>query len=288
MPIGIRLEGCKPYFGRYKNLATMPILTASLFSIAKGAIFLAKSAAVKGFLAKYGAYIVHHYGWGVVAKTTIAASAVTGTALAINSAINKTKEGYCLIIDGIDNRSYSQFFNGILQLTQSGMNVDSIIDGFKDFVDNWDCDYDVKISFKDTMEDLRGLICDHLGQKTISLIKEAEELLKQNDYSNELYIEQVNAIYHEHTDDIEDNYTLLLGCAGRIYSDMCDLNILSGLRKQDSNEYDHYLVYCIAGWFKDHLTLNCLWNKNQKQLADDITNHILDYLEVSSLKYYWR
>lgn len=260
----------------------------SIYTIAKGAIFLANSAVFKGFIVKSGMYIAHHYSLATIAKAAVTASAITGTVLVIDSTVNRAKEGFCKMIDGMFARSYSQFIDGIYQLVQSGMSASSIVSGFYECVDNLNCDNEIKTFLKQNMDDLKGFVYDQIGQNSISLLKEAEELLRQNSGSNDLYKEQVNAIYHEHTDNITDDYTLLLGRAGRIYSDMCNLNILSGLRKEDSDEYDHFLVYCIAGWFKDHLTLDCLWDKSQKEIADDITNYILDYLQMSSFSYYWR
>ena len=132
------------------------------------------------------------------------------------------------------------------------------------------------------MKGVKMLVYDQVEQKGYSLLKEAEDLLRKSGKSNELYIEKVNAIYRDHTCDLNklnDNYIEILGRTGRIYSDMCNLNILSGIRDKNSTEYDHYLVYCIAGWMKDHLLLSCLDGKNQKEITRDITNYILDYLK---------
>jgi|GEM_PF-1521667 len=256
----------------------MPIITTSILAVAKGAIFLAKSTAVKGLVAKWGAYMVGHYGLATTASIAVTASAVTGTVLTITSTVERAKKGYCNIVDGLLNRSYSQFCDGVYQLSRAGMSSYAIMNEFNDFVDSIDCDNEVKISLKKSMKGLKGLVYDQVEQKSISLIKEAEDLLRRSGYSNELYIEKVNAIYYDHTYDLDDDYSELLGRAGRIYSDMCDLNILSGVRKRNSGEYDHYLVYCIAGWMKDHLSLSCLEAKSQRRIADDITNHILNYL----------
>lgn len=260
----------------------MPIITASILTIAKGAIFLAKSAAVKGAVAKCGAYLVGHYGVATTASVAITASAITGTVLTVTSTAEKAKKGYCYIVDGLLNRSFSQFCDGVYHLIRAGMNANSIVNEFDNFVDNLDCDYEVKVDLKKSMKGVKWLVYDQAEQKGISLLKEAEKLLRKSGYSNELYVENVNAIYRDHTYDLDiskDDYIELLGRAGRIYSDMCNLNILSGIRKENSNEYDHYLVYCIAGWIKDHLLLSCLNGKSQREIADDITNNILEYLK---------
>lgn len=259
----------------------MPVITFSILTIAKGAIFLAKSAAVKGAVAKCGAYLVGHYGLATTASVAVTASAITGTALTVTSTAERAKKGYCHIVDGLLNRSFSQFCDGVYQLSRAGMSANSIVNEFSSFVDKLDCDYDVKLGLKKSMNGVKWLVYDQVEQKGISLLKEAEDLLRDSGHSNELYMEEVNAIYRDHTYDLDnsnDDYMELLGRAGRIYSDMCNLNILSGIRKKDSNEYDHYLVYCIAGWMKDHLLLNCLDGKSQKVIAEDITNYILEYL----------
>lgn len=231
-------------------------------------------------LCKVGTYLVSHYGVTTTVGVAVTASAVTGTALAVNAAANKVHNGYCLIVEGLTHRSYAKFFEGVHQLVKAGMSAQTIIDDFDDFVDALDCDYRDKVLLKNTMKGLDGLVTYQVEQKTITLIKKAEYLLRDSHYSKELYIDQVNAIYYKHTCDLSDDYTELLGRAGRIYSDMCDLNVLSGIRNRYTREYDHYLVYCIAGWMKDHLSLDCLNGKSQRWIADDITNHILEYLET--------
>lgn len=256
----------------------MSLVTVSIFTIAKGAIFLAKSSAVKVFVAKWGAYLYGHYGLSTTVSLAIKASAIAGTTLLVTSTIDRAKKGYCLILNGLLNRSYSQFCDGVYQLSKAGKSTYSIINEFIDFVDTMNLDSDVKISLKKSIGSLKGIIDDQIEKKGVSLIKEAEDLLRKSSYPNNLYIEKLNAIYYDNTYDLKDNYIELLGRAGRIYSDICNLNILSGLREKESDKYDHYLVYCIAGWMKDHLTLNCLARKSQKEIANDITNQILNYL----------
>mgnify|MGYP003294691592 CR=1 FL=1 len=81
------------------------------------------------------------------------------------------------------------------------------------------------------------------------------------------------------TYDLNDDYEEIKGRAGRIYSDICELNDICGIRIY--GEYDHYLVFCIAGWLIDNKpNLYCLRGKTQKQVASDITNQIFEYLKA--------
>ena len=78
-----------------------------------------------------------------------------------------------------------------------------------------------------------------------------------------------------------DNYIELLGRGGRIYSDISEFNQSLGIG--EFYEYDHYLTYCIAGWFIDNITLSCIANVSQDKLAKDITDQILSYLKAYNL-----
>lgn len=78
-----------------------------------------------------------------------------------------------------------------------------------------------------------------------------------------------------------NDYIEVLGRGGRIYADISELN--QSVEIGEYNVYDHYLVYCIAGWLIDNTNQPCLKNVSQKKLAKDITDQIFSYLEAYSL-----
>ena len=87
----------------------MPIISLSILSMVKGALFLSKSAAVKTMLMKHGAYIVGKLGVDGTLAAAATASVVTGAALSIASIPQNTKDGFNKIISGLENQSAADF-----------------------------------------------------------------------------------------------------------------------------------------------------------------------------------
>ena len=219
----------------------MPIISLSILSMVKGALFLSKSAAVKTMLMKHGAYIVGKLGVDGTLAAAATASVVTGAALSIASIPQNTKDGFNKIISGLENQSAADFFEGLFKISQAYSTVE---------------------------------------KKSIEMLKEFEDSLSKKRILKETYLSELDKIYHMHTDTIVNDYYLILGRGGRIYADICSLNIKYNL--SDGSVYDHYLVYCIAGWILEHVrNIDCLIGVSQKQLAHDITDNILDYLRYT-------
>ncbi len=255
----------------------MPIISLSLLSMVKGAIFLSKSAAVIAFIVKNGALIIGKLGVDGTITAAATTAAITGTAIGIASIPKNTKEGFNKMIKGMGSRSAADFFEGLAQVSAAYTTVTGFIGDFFDYVDSLDVTNDVKIEIKNSVEDMSSLLKCEIEKRSIELLREFETILRDRGLSNTEYISKINSIYEIHTDDIYDDYDIVLGRGGRIYADICELNKKHGLR--DGNEYDHYLVYCIAGWILDHIrTLDCLLGISQKKLAHDITDNILYYL----------
>lgn len=234
----------------------------------KGAIFLSKSAAVKTFIVKNGALIVGKLGVDGTITAAATTAAITGTAISIASIPKNTKEGFNKMIKGMGNRSAADFFEGLTQVSAAYSSVTGFIDDFNEYVDSLNVTTEVKIEIKKSVEDMSSLLKCEIEKKSIELLREFENSLKDKGLTNTEYISKINAIYKIHTDDMYDDYDVVLGRGGRIYADICELN--KTFRLKDGDEYDHYLVYCIAGWILDHVrTLDCLLGVSQKKLAHD-------------------
>lgn len=261
------------------NLFVMPIISLSLLSMIKGAIFLSKTTAIKALAVKHGAYIVGKLGIDGTIAVAATASTVTGTAIAIASIPQNTKVGFNKIIDGVANRSAADFFDGLCKVSSAYSTVTGFLGDFNNYVDSFDTTTETKIEIKNTVKEMRSLLVSEIEKKSVELLKEFEEALKQKQLTKDQYLSEIDNIYRKHTENLLDDYDLILGRGGRIYADICSINKKYCLT--DTSIYDHYLVYCIAGWILEHVrNLDCLVGISQRKLAHDITDNILYYLKT--------
>lgn len=255
----------------------------------KGALFISKSAALKGVLLKMGTYTIAHAGTASLAATAVSltstgalACTVAGYYVTVKNISKRAMEGSQLVIEGLMQENYTQFCDGLYQLGRAGMSASSVLSTLYNFVDGMDSSIEVKISLKKTIESLKYQVYDTIENKSLPLLREVELTLKTNGFSEERYVKEINSIYFSHTHDLQDDYLELLGRGGRIYSDICSLNNKCGIRI--GNNYDHYLAYCIGGWFVEHKNnFSCLLGRTQRQVAEDITNNIMSYLKAFDL-----
>lgn len=260
----------------------MPIITVSLFTAAKGALFLSKTGAAKMLLIKLGTLVSSGASVTTVASSGLLACTAAGYYVTVRNMSKRVVEGYSKVANGLANGNFTDFTDGLYQLARSGMTATSILHDFDTFVDGMDAPYDVKSTLKKTMRSLEYQVLDTVEHKTYQLLNEVETLLRSHGYSNEEYTEELQSIYYRHTYDLPDIYGELLGRGGRIYADICDLNLRCGLRNDEY--YDHYLAYCIGGWFLDNKSsLSCLRGKTQKKVAGDITDQIISFLNAYGL-----
>ena len=259
----------------------MPIISASIIMAFKGAIFLAKSAAVKGAVMKYGAYALATKGVAATATAGLTVATAAGYFVTIKSIPERSMKGFTQIINGLSNSSPADFMDGLYKLSKVYSSVGSLLSDFDQLVDSSDCEYDVKISLKKSMKSLKSLLENEIEHKSYALLKEIESSLAMRGIRPEDYSERVKSIYIRHTLDLGNDYVQLLGRGGRIYSEIRELN--NSLSIGEYNEYDHYLVFCIAGWMKDNLQLSCLSYRSQEEIARDITDQILAYLKSYGL-----
>jgi len=272
----------------FKILFQMVISTSLLMCI-KGALFLSKSAALKGALVKIGTYTIAHAGTTSLTATAVSlastgalACTAAGYYVTVRNMSKRAMEGSQSVIEGLAQGNYTQFCDGLYQLGRAGMSASSVLSTLNDFVDGMDTPPEVRISLKKTIKSLEYQVYDTIEKKSLPLLREVELTLKSKGFSEEKYIKEINEIYFSHTHDLQDDYSELLGRGGRIYSDICSLNNKCGIRI--GNEFDYYLAYCIGGWFVEHKNnFSCISGKTQRQVAEDITNHIISYLQAYGL-----
>jgi uncharacterized protein (DUF697 family) len=94
------------------------------------------------------------------------------------------------------------------------------------------------------------------------------------------YYEKVNSIYRDSFLIISSSSTIqtILNESGKIYESIFNLNIKNGIWKFKT-EFDHFLVYVIAGQIKDKIANQYLDSLRQKELAQRITVNIFKWLD---------
>ena len=262
----------------------MALITSAIL-MCKGALFLAKSAAVKTALAKYGAYMVTTYGIGATVATAATVSTAAGVFVVAKSIPQNASDGFILIVRSFKDGSPTDFCEGLYKAAKAYTKAATFMDDFDSFVDGFQGEPEIKVSLKRTMNDLESMVKNQIEGETFSLMRDVENLLRSRGISVNDFQNEIQKVYMKHTLDLNlsNSYFEILGRCGRIYSDLSALNQKYGV-STNIGEYDHYLAYCIAGWMKDNKTnLSSIRNKSQKELAHDITNQILDYLHAYSL-----
>ena len=247
----------------------------------KGVLVLAKSAAVKAAIVKYGGYVIATKGIAATVSAGMTVATAVGCFSVIKSIPKNSVEGFSQIINGMSEGSIADFMDGVYKLSKVYSTANSLIDDFFEFVNAGDCESEIKESLKNSIKGVKGILENEIEHKTYQLLKDVEEHLKGYGYTEEKYSRKINDIYYKHTFDMPNNYIVLLGRGGCIYSEISDFNRTLGIG--DANEYDHYLAYCIAGWFVDNIKLSCIAGVSQKELAGDITDQIFRYLRAYGL-----
>jgi len=108
-------------------------------------------------------------------------------------------------------------------------------------------------------------------------VYELDYIYKLKEYSSLSYSELVEKIKDNYFRYICPSYTYLLDQSGKYYDEMIHLNVKQN-KWRSLYEFDHSLVYMLAGWIKDNRSYSCLSTVSKDQLASDITNYILNYI----------
>lgn len=256
----------------------MALLSFSIFTIAKGAIALSKYAGVKAFIVKNGAAIIGKMGIDGAVSAGAAVAGVAGVAVTVTTIPKKIKDAFSKIVIGILENKSSELFDGIYNLYSVYSNADDFVADFNNYIQDLNLNNEDKITISVTVKEVTQVLLDHIEGTAYNSLRQFEAKLRISHLTEDGYKKITEDIYKEHTKDIWDNYSIVLGRAGRIYADMSEFNRTHKLL--DDNTFDHYFVFCMAGWFLNHYSnFNCLKDKNQERLAHDITDNILSYLK---------
>lgn len=281
------------------------IITASIGMIIKGAIIIAKSHIAPAVVSKIAAYAATHS----IATTLTTAGTIAG-AVGIGATIaaipQNTVSGFKKLADGIEDGNVASIAEGLNNLRKVYSSVDDLFDDFSSFVDNSRNDIDSKRIIKESGDELRNVLKDELYSKSIDILKEVypnknrnqiiDDIFKEttvvcNDISLKLfknkvslneYYSHIQLIYRDNFNISHESYQEYLNTAGVIYNEICEYNSLLGI-KDNYFEFDHYLVYCIAGWILNNTSFKNLSRIGQARLANDITNNILQFLDEDFL-----
>lgn len=255
----------------------MALISFSIFTIIKGAVALSKCGAVKVFVAKNGAAIIAKLGVDGTIAATAAVAGTVGTAVAIANLPKETTDGFSKIVRGILEKKSALFFGGLYKVSSAYATASGFTEDFQGYVNSLDISADSKLTITLTVRETAQVIADKIEGRINKPVKGFEEKLLQRGLNESDYQKRIDSIYHQHTDGMMDDYSIVLGRAGRIYSDITNYNIQSNLVAATS--YDHFLVFCIAGWILSNKTsLDCLIGISQDKLAHDITENIFYYL----------
>lgn len=255
-------------------------ITVSIFTLAKGALFLAKSSGFKIFVAKSLPTMLGKWGIAGTIKAGMATAAITGVGVTIYKFPEKIRDGFNLIINGMAEGKSSDFFYGLAQLSSSYNTAHDLIADLNEYVEILDLNNDVKISMRKSISDCESLIKSEIEHRVYEVFHEIEELLKSKGETETTYIGKVKEIYNRYLIQEPYSFDTLLGLCGCIYSEISQLN--EELEIKPINTYDHYLVYCISGYILNNYQYQCVGNLNQEELANAITNQIIDYLHATN------
>ena len=98
------------------------------------------------------------------------------------------------------------------------------------------------------------------------------------EYRNLSYSDLIDQIKNNYFRYICPSYIYLLDQSGKYYDEMLHLNIKYG-KWTCSSDFDHSMIYMLAGWLLSNRQYPCLKGISQGNLASDITNYILKYIK---------
>ncbi len=256
----------------------MPLISGSAFLIIKGVIFAAKTGAIKAAVVKYGAYLISSKGVAATVAIATKAATVAGVVAVVSDATQNTRRGFEKMKDGFLEESPSKVMDGLLHLHKAYTSATDLIDDFTQYILTDVHDVSEKELLLQSAKELKSYAIDAVKNNSIDIIHNLELFAKELKCDPKQV--EIAKIYKLHMIDkpISD-YKHLLGRAGKIYNEIVHYNMLSD-PQNTNNEFDHYLVYCIAGWIKENKPLY-VCGKSQKEIAADITDNIFKYLKTA-------
>lgn len=254
----------------------MAFFSISAGLLIKGVMAIINSGKVAAIATKiYGAAHAVTAGQVIAAATTTAAT--VGVGVAIKDSYTNSTEGFSKMHQGLKEGSISTFLEGIDKLRKSFNSANLIIDNFDVYIDQNEPNPEYRRILKDGVKEFRGYIEDEITGQTINMIREVENHLKKYQLTYKEYTSQVDQIYDKYLKGLQNNsQEYILAQAGKVYDEITILNHKVGL-KNNYEEYDHFLAYCIAGYIIKQ-SGHALLFKSQDKLASDITNNIFSYI----------
>lgn len=250
--------------------------------LVKGGIAIAKSAALKAALAKGVAWIA---GKSIADGVVIAGGAVAtiGAGSLVVDKCNSIEKAVVQMDKGIADGDPVTFGIGGLNALRAVFSIEDCIFDIQDIAPYY-CGSDIidQLDQSKITENVKvraiqfakSKIADEIGDYIIR--QRSQKMTPQKVGDDPAYREKVQMFY-EFGFPHKDGYEEIIDSAGIIYNNIVQLNYKLGLWK-DINEYDHFLVYCMAGWIKENLDNANVRRTSQEEIAEDITNRIFAYL----------
>lgn len=145
-------------------------------------------------------------------------------------------------------------------------------------------DHDLAFYMAGWMKDnLRNDALEKLTQTKLAK-KITDYILRPGDDKNDpLYSMMVERTYQRYFAQVTEDSTLpyVYQQAGKVYKDISQMN-LNTKKWTKTSEFDHELLFYIAGWIKDHIVNKSVRSLTQTELAGRITDKIIAYIEGQS------
>lgn len=252
-------------------------MSLSLILIAKGALVLWKAHGAHLALMKGGAYLYSTYGLGTTVAAAKTVAVCAGCYAVANSTVCNSAEGFKLLKDGILENSPSKALNGFWKLRKAYTSMTDLTKDFSSFLNESNIDSDLADYLIDGANEIASYLKDKKEEQAVELIALFEDIFKEKNSPMTNYDRHIAYLYSMSFGESSLSYNELLGCAGECYDSIRKYN--ASLEKGPSYcQFDHFLVFCIAGWMKDHISNTIIKSKSQKAIAEDITGNIFKYL----------
>lgn len=253
------------------------LISTSAALIFKGALFLWKAHGTHLALMKGVGYLYSTYGLATTVTTATTVAACAGCVSIANSTIHNSVEGYGLLRDGILEKSPTKVFAGLCKLKNIYPSVGELSKGFSSFLDHSNVGFGLSDFLHEGVQEIVLYAKDTAESQMLESMVEIEQMIREKYSFKANYNQHIENIYVSYFSDSSLCYEELMANGGKCYDRIRMYNASLGIGP-NYYQFDHFLVFCMAGWIKDHVKNIVLENKSQRDIASDITNGILNYL----------
>jgi hypothetical protein len=137
---------------------------------------------------------------------------------------------------------------------------------------------------------MAGWMKDNLRNSALEKLTQAELAKEITDYilrlrvgeNDPVYSMMVERTYQRYFAHVTKDSTLpyIYQQAGKVYKDISQMN--RNTKKWERKEYDHELLFYIAGWIKDNIVNDRVRTLSQAELAGKITDKIIAFVDSQS------